>query len=311
MISTIIMLAIILALSGSTYMFISGYFTSKTATAFSIVYAYNDTVTIRNDGTTSIDSILVTLDGESVETIFDLNQYLIGYWKFNEGSGSTTKDEIQNLEVNLNGQWTSGKFGSAYQFVGRGWVSTTFPSAIGNGVTYVFWFKLPDTSDISGTFFCVQDVSDRSLEDNLGQTSYGDLGCYGRWTNSGFNVNDDEWHFYAFSKSTTSILCKDNECVNLGDATNNIPNINHIEFNGGCGCGYGNFGQGIIIDEVRIYNRALSAEEIKALYQANGETILDPGQIVTIKPLTDLTPGTHTIKLCTASACRTGYLTIV
>jgi len=36
-----------------------------------------------------------------------------------------------------------------------------------------------------------------------------------------------------------------------------------------------------------------------------------PGQLATVKFLTTLSPGTHTIKLCTASACQTGYLNIV
>ena len=57
-----------------------------------------------------------------------------------------------------------GKFGKAYKFVGSGWVTTNFGSAIGEGRTYLFWFKLPDTSDTSGTFFCVKDLTGIDLE---------------------------------------------------------------------------------------------------------------------------------------------------
>ena len=310
-IATILMLVIVIAVSGTAYLYISGVLTGRVAETFSVLDTFNDSAVIRNDGTAPISSMTAILDGNPVETVFDLNKYLVAYWKFNEGSGTKARDSVQGLEVNLRGEWVDGKFGFGYKFVGGGWVRTDFASAIGNGITYVFWFRLPDTSDTYGTFFCVEDVADRYLEDNLGQKAYGDLGCYGRaWTNSGFNVNDANWHWFAFSKSTTSILCRDGDCVNLGDATNNIPNIKHIIFNGGCGCGYGNFRQGIILDEVRIYNKALSEAEIKALYAAKGETILEPGGTLIVKPIAALSQGRHTLRLCTASMCQAAHLSI-
>jgi hypothetical protein len=192
----------------------------------------------------------------------------IAVWHLDEGTGTTSTDSVQGLQINLNGTWVTGKIGNAFQFVGGGWVGTTFSDAIGNGVTYVFWFKLPDTSDTYGTFFCTEDVSNTSLEDNLGQTNYGDATCATDYFVSSLNVNDAQWHMFAFSKSSNSLMCRDNTCVSVGDATSAIPNIKRIVFNGGCGCGYSNFSQGIIIDEIQIYNRALSESEIKALYNA-------------------------------------------
>lgn len=67
---------------------------------------------------------------------------------------------------------------------------------------------------------------------------------------------------YLFSKSTNSLLCKDGKCKNVGDVTGNIPNIKIIRFNGGCGCGYGNFGQGIILDQVMIFSQSLTPDQI-------------------------------------------------
>jgi hypothetical protein len=37
---------------------------------------------------------------------------------------------------------------------------------------------------------------------------------------------------------------------------------------------------------------------------------ISPGKLATVTFLTSLSPGTHTFRLCTASACQTGYLTI-
>ncbi|MBU5537116.1 MAG: LamG domain-containing protein [Candidatus Aenigmarchaeota archaeon] len=61
-----------------------------------------------------------------------------------------------------------------------------------------------------------------------------------------------------------------------------------------------------IIDEVRIYNRALSESEIKQLHSG----LVSPGQTATIKPLISLSKGTHTLRLCTSSMCSTAILTV-
>ncbi|MCD6528378.1 prepilin-type N-terminal cleavage/methylation domain-containing protein [bacterium] len=197
-----------------------------------------------------------------------LGANIVGEWKFDEGTGNIAYDSSGNHDINLNGEWTDGVVGNAYRFVGSGWVVTDFGEGIGKGVTYEFWFKLPDTSDIVGTFLCAEDADDTSLEDNLGQTNYGDRGCGVSWLNSDFNVSDTNWHHFVFSKSSDSQLCLDGECKSMGDATGNIPNIKKIIFNGGCGCGTGNFSQGIIIDELRIYAEALPEQAIREHYLA-------------------------------------------
>jgi len=65
-IATVLMLAIVIALVGIAWMFVSGVFTATTATAFSIVDSYQDTVTIKNDGNVPITSLTATVDGISV-----------------------------------------------------------------------------------------------------------------------------------------------------------------------------------------------------------------------------------------------------
>jgi prepilin-type N-terminal cleavage/methylation domain-containing protein len=198
-----------------------------------------------------------------------LGAYAIGVWDFNEGSGTKAYDNSGNgNDLNLNGTWVTGHTGKsndyAFQFIGSGWVSTSFSQAIGKGAAYSFWFKLPDVSDLEGTFICAEDASDTSLEDNLIQGSessgYGDVGCGGAsYLTTQFRVSDDKWHHFLFSKSSQSKICLDGECLTLGDATSNIPDIKLIEFNGGCGCGWSNFSQGVIIDDLRIYSQSLSS----------------------------------------------------
>jgi hypothetical protein len=64
-----------------------------------------------------------------------------------------------------------------------------------------------------------------------------------------------------------------------------------------------------IIDEVRVYNRALTEQEIKASY--NIGSIIKPGTTATMKIFNTFSKGTHTVRVCTPSMCRIGYLTIV
>ncbi len=167
-----------------------------------------------------------------------LQHSIISWWKFDENAGNKAYDNWGGNDVNLSGSWVEGIQNSAYQFAGGGFVQTNFGKGIGEGVTYEFWFRLPNDSDFSGTFFCTEDVSNTSLEDNLGQKNYGNRGCGVSWENSKFNISDTKWHHFVFSKSSDSKLCLDGECTNLGDATSNIPNIKRI----------------VIIDELRIYS---------------------------------------------------------
>ncbi len=63
-----------------------------------------------------------------------------------------------------------------------------------------------------------------------------------------------------------------------------------------------------IIDELRIYNRALSDQEIKASYTIGSQ--INAGEIATIKIYNSLTKGIHNLKLCTSSMCTSGPITI-
>ena len=177
---------------------------------------------------------------------------IVAWWDFDEGTGSTSTDSWNNYVINLGaGSWVEGIKGTARHFSG-GWIGTTFGKKIGEGVTYEFWFRLPDTTDTRGTFVCFEDFDDTSLEDNLGQTSYGNNTCSTDYMDSDLNVNDTKWHHFVFTKSSESKLCLDGDCTEFG-LIDNVANINKLIFNGGCGCGYSDFSQGIIIDELKIY----------------------------------------------------------
>jgi len=68
-----------------------------------------------------------------------------------------------------------------------------------------------------------------------------------------------------------------------------------------------------VIDEIALYDRALSHEEITSIYNNLVGTMnkINPGQNKIFKVASPtLSEGAHTLRLCTASACNTAVLTI-
>ncbi|MBI2543411.1 MAG: hypothetical protein HYW24_04465 [Candidatus Aenigmarchaeota archaeon] len=65
-VATVLILVLTIGMGGAAYVFISGTFSSKTATSFELLDAVEDTVTIRNTGTGLISTITANLDGKSV-----------------------------------------------------------------------------------------------------------------------------------------------------------------------------------------------------------------------------------------------------
>ncbi|MEK7635978.1 MAG: type II secretion system protein [Patescibacteria group bacterium] len=265
--------------SGQYYTYVPGGSWELTASLESDKYKGINSL-VGKDGGTSFNSYEIGSDlkltPSQLEEGGNRDTSLIGYWTFDEGSGTTAYNSSgggNNLNITLTlGSWVSGKINGAFQTPVSS-ITKTFSTAIGNGKTYIFWFSFPSgTSDFSGTFLCTEDNIDGLKEDNLVHNNYGDYVCSGyggNKSNSAFNVTDANWYMYAFSKSSNSLLCKNDSCVSLGDATMNIPNIKTMVLNGGCGCGNGIFSSyGVILDDVRIYNRAFSDAEIKAIYDA-------------------------------------------
>ena len=97
--------------------------------------------------------------------------------------------------------------------------------------------------------------------------------------------------------------------MNGVEASNSPISSTYLPFDAGelrIGSGYGGTFSGIL-DEVRIYNRALGEDEVRQVYSG----LVSAGQIATVKFITSMDAGTHIVRLCTPSACQTGYLTII
>jgi prepilin-type N-terminal cleavage/methylation domain-containing protein len=210
---------------------------------------------------------------------------LVGYWSFDEGSGTIAKDysgkgnngTLYNFNFTATSGWTTGKVGGALSFDGvNDYVQkdtfTMFPST---QITAGFWMKTLDTTK-SGTAISYA----RSRMDNEFLIyNYRNFAPHigGAAITTGVSANDGNWHYIVVTwKSPGGQLnmYKDGQRVFSGSLLSGYSIVS-----GGClvlgqeqdtVCGGFDVTQAFLglIDEVRIYNRALSDSEIKALYDA-------------------------------------------
>ncbi|MEM5814143.1 MAG: LamG-like jellyroll fold domain-containing protein, partial [Candidatus Aenigmatarchaeota archaeon] len=292
-IASVLMLMIVIALAGTAYLYISGTFTSKTATTFEIIESVNDTVTIRNSGTEAITNIKATLDGGDVNIAVVPNiQGLVGYWSFNEGSGSTTADNSGNGNVGTlfnNPTWVDGKFGKALSFDGSNdYVEVPDSQSLRiSSYSVAVWIK-PQVDDDYWTG--IVGKPGRNFNIWLGESNDPNGGyIHHRFHSTGGGWNDgcpdtdrnaikmNTWNFVVITND--GINCKtyvfNTETYQVsGTVSGNLVVDNtNLQIGRNLDGGNGNYFSGII-DEVRIYNRALSESEIKQLHSG----LVSPGQ---------------------------------
>ncbi|MEM5815124.1 MAG: DUF2341 domain-containing protein [Candidatus Aenigmatarchaeota archaeon] len=218
---------------------------------------------------------------------------LIASWHFNEGNGTIALDSSGN---NNNGNlvngptWVDGKFGKALSFDGvNDYVDTPTPNPGGGSFTVCAWIKNPtDAGRI-----VAQDETNPSggWALSLGDPgTLNDVRFYYRGASvvildaKGLGLTDGAWHFICGVRDPTAgtrkiyhngvIVAQ----ITSGDTyTANPAQKVIIGGESSASAEYPGVLIGAIIDEVKIYNRALSDSEIQALYQAKAR--LDYGDI--------------------------------
>ena len=219
---------------------------------------------------------------------------LVGYWGMDEGRGTTTSDISGNNNTGVfataasSPAWTSGKVGGALSFNG----TTTYVDAgtgaslnITNAITVEVWVK---KSGGDGTYMAIGSKWD----------SAGGDGNQRSWTLE-FRATDNKVQFQTSNNgldsgavqaisTTVPVISTWYHIVGIFDGSNNKIYVNGILENTTAQTGLFSsvdkvgigavIGTGLaiaskfngLIDEVRIYNRALSAEEIRYHYNRGG-----------------------------------------
>ena len=200
------------------------------------------------------------------------NAGLVGYWNFDEGSGTVAKDSSGNGNNGVySGNVTLGQPGASAQ-TGRS-ISTaaaiakiTIPPMGYTPMTLVALHRRDDSA--SGTnykdfFSATGNVHHMIIPISSRRFSLFNGGFYNSTITE---PNDDLWHQYVlvYKNGNTQDFYFDGKFVSSVNSTID-PIANPINYLGNWGNGYYNVGP---LDDVRIYSRALSAAEISALYNA-------------------------------------------
>jgi len=207
----------------------------------------------------------------------NLSDGLVGYWKMDEGVGTTTADSSGNSNIGTFGtgssapSWSNGKFGIGTSFNGtNAYISLGQIKSIG-AETYSFWFKSTSTS--TGHVI----LATNATTSNYGISRIGDnllflrSGSNYQYFNNIAQYYDGQWHHLVItvpggsqSDITNTKAYVDNKEMTKGSGTSSVAPGAYSNFYIATGS-YGYFNGSI--DEVRIYNRALSPAEVSQLYE--------------------------------------------
>ncbi|MHC4157834.1 MAG: LamG-like jellyroll fold domain-containing protein [Planctomycetota bacterium] len=230
--------------------------------------------------------------GQGVDMGADEWDYRISHWKFDEGSGSTAYDSAGDNDGNIYGAtWTVGKTDGALDFDGSGdYVEISneqnFDFGSDADFTICAWIKTTAIFDRRR----IVDKSKGGYMPSIGFVLSMDppAGAVSFSLKDDANnsevqtttiINDGFWHFVAgVADRDGDLEIYHNGILEDSDSLALVDNINNdIPVAVGRGMNYdGQYFDGII-DNVRIYGKALSAEEIRQVYREEaGEKVFNP-----------------------------------
>lgn len=221
-----------------------------------------------------------------------------GYWKFDDGSGATAVDSSGNGNNGtlINGpNWTTGQVNGALNFNGDDdYISVSRNSSLDvTTFTIAGWVKLTNVATANQFVFWNGNTASPwggwGLAINRSSVLGCDVGEICLWVsqNSGSNfdyvevphnltVNDKWYHIAATWNNSTKTATYYVDGTPIGSATSSYAVVMGSSPNtyAGRGASAGYFNGAM--DEVRVYNYALSAAEISALYNNSQATSFNP-----------------------------------
>ncbi len=226
-------------------------------------------------------SVSVTVSNLSNTVVPPPTAGLIGYWNFDEDSGSIAHDTSgSGYNATLTGAvWTTGKINSGLSFNGSTNYGVTPNIALGNTFSISTWASPAVTSQggyvriletqFNGGLYLGMDASGSKYKFivNSGTGSSGSCGAaYG--CAQGGTVTSG-WHLLtATFDGATATLYVDNAVVATdtftAPANTNYP-LYIARYYGGNGYSWNG-----ALDEIRLYNRALTSAEVSAIYSYTG-----------------------------------------
>ncbi|MFH1477395.1 MAG: LamG-like jellyroll fold domain-containing protein [Verrucomicrobiota bacterium] len=195
----------------------------------------------------------------------------IGYWKLDEGGGTTAYDSSwrgNNGTLQGNPQWVAGQINGALSFNGSNYVDCGSNSSLKvSAITMEAWVYSPTTNfsganeiaGAEGAYGCP--IIDNKIWVHINTVNQG-----WHWCVSSTALTWDGWHHVAFTyDGVNTMKCYQDGILVLTDTTSSSGPLQWADWTTKLYIGQVNTGSKLfkgMIDEVRIYNRPLSAEEI-------------------------------------------------
>jgi len=246
------------------------------------------TPTVLTNGATNNSWLYVNTtvnDTNPMTSFVDFNRSLVGWWRFNNEAGENSTFFKDYSSYQNNGTCsgttcpsitTAGKFGGAYNYNGsqKVTIANTSSQQINNAITFEAWIKPQGTSNYETIAY--KDYAGDSADYWLACRNTGTVLFYlygiDTWAINGNSVlyNGETHHVVFTYDSNTSannmrFYIDGNLTAQKTNAGTIKGNINRSIVLGGSG---GNFQFNGTIDEVKIWNRTLSPEEINASFNA-------------------------------------------
>jgi len=287
----------------SAYIYIDGTLVLSTAMTVS---NQGDVVTVGNGGVAAgqnfagaIDEVRIynrALSAGEIQSLYALGQSdkvnssvsqpqgtgrldsgLAGYWKLDNGSGTTATDSSTNgNDGTVPNSWTTGQVGGAVSFDG----STRMAVSAGTGiidakqdVTMAAWVYPRATIGYRGWFYkgvagCDEATAKYMLENDL----VGKLRIWmgGSYLTSNTSLSINQWqHIVATNSAAGSAIYLNGVLVASGSALPTPASSSEQWRFNTCNSIDAN------MDDIRIYNRAISSDEVSQLYRLNTPTGVD------------------------------------
>jgi hypothetical protein len=215
----------------------------------------------------------------------NLTNGLVGYWPFDEGAGSLIADQSGkgNNGTLLRGvpstMWTQGHIGTALYFDGESAAYVRVPSSQSlqkfTNITFAAWVRCDDTEREAPIIAKEQGEGRSYWFGTCPSAVFGIwLGWTGQWVigdrDNGFIIGGQWTHLVSVWDGVSLKHYQDGNYVAGGASFSGPIWIDDTFLAIGVNSAIDSVSFKGVIDEVRIYNRALSETEVKALYAYDG-----------------------------------------
>jgi hypothetical protein len=195
-----------------------------------------------------------------------LTNGLVSYWKLDESSGTTASDSHGSNNGTVSGAtWTTGKINNALSVTSKS-DYITISEISGSIISVSLWYYFDGTGGTWNTLLCRNGGSYHHL---LIQTSTNLIGYYNKpsFISSGFALVPENWYHLTIIKDGTNQKLYVNGILRQDDSSsfdNNTYPLSIIANNSSSTPSQGSLGK---LDEIGVWNRALTEAEVKKLYR--------------------------------------------